>query len=479
MICNKCGTENPEGAVYCKACGKRLDGSIACPSCGNLNPDDAVYCVSCGKRIDGMTVCSCGAVYSGNFCPQCGTKNAAEASKNEAKQTQASPIWQRALKIGGGIASMTMVLVSLIFVFLIGFILNAHGTISGASFGLDLDSITPSIFDFFGKNFKEIKDTLDPLEEFHSIYPTTLYLIATLELIVAAGVLVAVPVLAVISGVLFVRNVSGKSEKSYAHLSIATFFTYVLGAALLLALEQAKFHVSATGSSYLESSGSFSIATGLNKATVAGLILGAIMLAVFVGCRIAANGSKLLQKSRGIPPLFALGSSVFAVIALCLAASAALGLDIKVIDTTVIRGNMTLSALRALQFIIPSYNYGFAIESPDSLLALGTITQLVQFGLIICLALLIIFRLQDIVRGHNSSRLILSILVLVFSIAHLALTIVFGNRYIELADVENVELVLAPAIAILVVSALNLALAAIQLCVKKSLLEKPEETENN
>lgn len=475
MICNKCGTENPEGAVYCKECGKRLDGLVACPNCGNMNPEDAVYCVSCGTRIDGMTVCSCGEVYSGNFCPRCGTKNAAAPKKYGAERTGDAPLWQKALKLGGGIAAMTMVFFSLLFVFFIGFIVNTHGTVSGASFGIDLGNSAPSIFDFFGKNFEEIKDTLDMMDGYEAVFHTALYLTATLEIIVAVGVLVAVPVLAAISGVFFVRNVCGKSERNYARLSIATFFTYLLGAALLLVLEQIKFSIKATGSSTLGSSGAVSIWLGFNKATLTGLIMGAILLAVFAGCHIAANGSKLLKKSRGVPMLFAFGGSVLAIVALCLAASAALKFDFKSVSTTVVRGNLTLSFMSALQLIIGAYDYGFELKSPDSLLALGAIAQFVQFGLLICLALLIIFRLQDVVSGKNASELVLSILVFVFAVAHLVLTIVFGDKFIELTESENLELVLTSVIAILVVSALNLALSAVHLSVKKFLSENPEE----
>lgn len=486
MNCNNCGTENPEGAVYCKECGKRLDGMVACPKCGNLNPDDAVYCVSCGKRIDGMTVCSCGEVYSGNFCPKCGAKNSMKPSKTEAGQAEATPLWQSALKLGGGITAMVMVFVSLLFVFFIGFIATTHGSMSGVSLGLSMEDSTLSIFDLFGKNFKDVKEVLEGMDEYQAIYPTSLYLTATLELIVAVGVLVAVSVLAVLSVVFFVCKMCGKRSPDYVRVSIATFFTYMLGAVLLLVLEQIKFNLKMSSSSLTSSaSGSASLAIGLNKVTIAGVILGAVLLAVFAGLHIAANGSKLFRKSRGIPLIFAFTASVFAVIAFSLAASAALKLDFKtietiafetsVIGTTTLRGTFSSSFMWALQLIIPKYEYGFALESPDSLLALGAVTQLVQFGLLTCLAILIVFRLADVVKGNNASRLASSILVFLFAVAHLVLTIVFGNKFIELAEAVNTELVLTSVIVILVFAAVNLALSAVQLSIKKFLSEKPEE----
>ena len=54
MNCKFCETENPDSAVYCKQCGKRIDGNTVCPVCHKLTPD-AVFCTECGARLDGKT----------------------------------------------------------------------------------------------------------------------------------------------------------------------------------------------------------------------------------------------------------------------------------------------------------------------------------------------------------------------------------------------------------------------------------------
>ena len=36
MICARCGQENQQDAVFCKKCGRRLDGNSICPTCGPL-----------------------------------------------------------------------------------------------------------------------------------------------------------------------------------------------------------------------------------------------------------------------------------------------------------------------------------------------------------------------------------------------------------------------------------------------------------
>lgn len=108
MECKFCSTENSDNAVYCKNCGKRLDGKIVCPSCGKTT-DAGAYCEMCGARIDGKVVCECGAIVEGNYCLQCGRPSPKIKFKPaDARQRAAAYAavdggfvapWQKALKI--------------------------------------------------------------------------------------------------------------------------------------------------------------------------------------------------------------------------------------------------------------------------------------------------------------------------------------------------------------------------------------------
>lgn len=51
MKCIHCGAENAEDAVYCCACGKRLDGNVDCPKCGHLMKEGSSYCSYCGAKL--------------------------------------------------------------------------------------------------------------------------------------------------------------------------------------------------------------------------------------------------------------------------------------------------------------------------------------------------------------------------------------------------------------------------------------------
>ncbi len=52
-ICPHCKTKNPEKALFCVHCGRKLDKNldIQCPSCGIKNAKTAKFCVGCGETL--------------------------------------------------------------------------------------------------------------------------------------------------------------------------------------------------------------------------------------------------------------------------------------------------------------------------------------------------------------------------------------------------------------------------------------------
>jgi len=52
-ICPHCKSRNPEKALFCVNCGKKLDQKITvkCPSCGADNAKNAKFCVECGQTL--------------------------------------------------------------------------------------------------------------------------------------------------------------------------------------------------------------------------------------------------------------------------------------------------------------------------------------------------------------------------------------------------------------------------------------------
>ncbi len=53
-VCPNCKSKNPEKALFCVNCGKKLekDLMIKCPSCNTENAEKAKFCVKCGEPLN-------------------------------------------------------------------------------------------------------------------------------------------------------------------------------------------------------------------------------------------------------------------------------------------------------------------------------------------------------------------------------------------------------------------------------------------
>jgi ribosomal protein L40E len=53
-VCPNCKTHNPEKAIFCVKCGKKMDKNlkVICPKCGTKNENNAKFCVSCGETLE-------------------------------------------------------------------------------------------------------------------------------------------------------------------------------------------------------------------------------------------------------------------------------------------------------------------------------------------------------------------------------------------------------------------------------------------
>ena len=127
MTCYHCETENPENAVYCKNCGRRLDGMSVCAYCGKTTPQDGDFCIHCGFNRN--------MAYDGAALPMAGGY---AARRERAPRADRAERTARREKIMTNIAlacTILTILVSVVFVFLIGaaFAVSTGGVSAGAA----------------------------------------------------------------------------------------------------------------------------------------------------------------------------------------------------------------------------------------------------------------------------------------------------------------------------------------------------------
>ena len=248
MECKFCSTENSDNAVYCKNCGKRLDGKIVCPSCGKTT-DAGAYCEMCGARIDGKLVCECGAIVEGNYCLQCGRPSPkikfkpADARQRAAAYaaTDGSYVapWQKIVKIVSSSSAMLGVLMAFIFVFMIGVKADLKGKAPSEISALFDLNLSEKIWYYFGDAYSEIQDSLLSMTEYSGQYATSLYINAVFGTIIASLTLIGVCVGAVITTVSFVKHFTEKKEFNFK-AAVFTIGTYLAGSMAMLALEYVK-----------------------------------------------------------------------------------------------------------------------------------------------------------------------------------------------------------------------------------------------
>lgn len=270
MNCQFCGKENPDGALFCNQCGKRLN--LQCPACGRALPGDARFCNYCGTPV---------AASSDNR-PVRRAAAAAPSGKPSAAK--------RVLGYAADGCAMLGALISFIFVFLIGAVLRANTNIPGMETPLGTSAHT--LYDYFGNIYREIESTLAAAVSYPGYFPTSMYVPAIFGTVAAGLALAVTAVLFILTLVRYVRNLCGRTQKSAGGLAVATFFSFLAGALLFLSVESGRASITALQSGTRVEG---SVAAVLNGATIAGICVGAVCLAGYLGCRLVSEGRKTLS----------------------------------------------------------------------------------------------------------------------------------------------------------------------------------------
>ena len=297
MKCYHCETENPEGAQFCKKCGRRLDGLSVCTACGKLTPADGEYCIYCGSNRNAPVYTMPlrfpeAEIPKGQYALPAAVQRPAhtearrqayaepqlKARKEKAQKSLLSAdgpgaggsfLPARAAGIVGKIsdvAALVTAVLSLIFTFLIGASLKV-GT-GGVSAG------TPggySIFYFFGDAYAMTYEGEIPLKmaRVGAVFGTVCTVCGLLLVATSA-------IFFIVRAVKFLQK---KTDKGILAPAVMTYLAYLFAVALFMLCISQKVELAGVSTS-----------VSANIGTTAGIVLGAVALAAAVILSVLRQG---------------------------------------------------------------------------------------------------------------------------------------------------------------------------------------------
>lgn len=457
MDCKKCGAPAIEGAIFCGACGARLDGKKTCSFCDQLNDENNAYCVFCGARIDGKTVCSCGTAYSGAFCPQCGISN--RGLKKHRTQTKKAVVkesfenndgalckevkWRRVLDyVGSGIA-MLGVLFALIFVFFIGVKAGGVGVIPEEE---------QTIFYYFGKYYREAKSLVHVGSSwFNKLMEENLVVYGVMGTVIGAVSLLSVITCGTVACIRFVRNMMGISEKKADGWALVTMFSFFIGASAFFALHSGGFTIDAYNAKeiqeeLLEDLGLSALSVSFTTATKLGVIFCAIFAGAFVFCRLIVKGKSVFNASYIIKLIFATLAIALSAVVFCLVKNAGMVVEMRVFDDYAFQADAEimfkvnyLDATSLMNMLCADVdtNYTKVTIALDTMRYSNTFAQISLFVALVGVGGAVCTNVNNTFKGRTFGGLTWAIVGLVGTIALLVCTLISYEQLARLFELFN------------------------------------------
>lgn len=452
MQCKCCATENPDDAVFCKACGKRLDGTSVCPECAMTIPADSAFCPYCGVKQNVSVA---------------GMRRDVSSASETAVAADKKP-----LNAGGLLgcisawAAAALSMVSLIFVFLTGVVMTRSG--------IERDRTSENIYYYFGDAYRDADKLLQALtggNGYTGFSETCLKVCAGLGTVISVLTLIAVCTFSVTCLVLSARRLAGKSDRTGGAFAVAAYLSYVVGAVLLLSLNNCE-------ATYYSAVGYLSVKVALNGATVAGIVLGAVCAAAYTGCAIARRGKKLSGQQSVMRLILCAAGAAVSVVIVILCARPALGVNAD--DMTGME-NASVGVPYLVQLIatLCAGEAAYARALNAEAVAAYSVTAFIMLAFTLISALLVIYGyVKGAARGEGKAPLGASVLLVISAILYTVFSVVASNELLKAVDLigingagssasEAVKFTHGITVAVSVLSAVALAVSITHTCLMR------------
>ncbi len=470
MECLKCGANIlDDSAVFCPACGARLDGKTACPSCGQWIEDKYDYCAFCGANVSKKTTDnSCNLEQDGTFAPTCGTtfaeNNGAAVLNENSKRWNSVFAWIRA---GLGVA---LTLLSLVFVFMIGFQSFLSGdALAFVEMGLDSDPQTIKLFYYFGDAYKEISE-LKEISLFESELPIiAAYIHAILGTVISVATIGCVIGFAVPAIINFVKFTITGVENNSGKWAVRSAIAYLAGCAALYVLNFCTFDLdlvipkSPTVGTNLQ--GLMTI--GYDLVTIAGMMLCGALLVIYTIVNCIKHGKAWKNKKTAFNCIFGMLAAAFTIVVYAVGHNASVGTTIAITEGFPQNIKFALSQLPFSSFLVgfieslPYFDSQY-MNQMNASYAFALVQEIMLLGVVVCSLCAITNRIFE-TEGKTNGTLLFSILTAAFSLAQLIAGIVsqsiMHNLCSELiggSDVMTTTLVVSNAIITVIFAGLQL-----------------------
>ncbi len=488
MRCKKCGFFNADNAKFCSDCGARLDGKKDCRFCGKQLDEESAYCSYCGAKMEsGSSFINSRSVFKDSSTPSV-NGNSPFASVRAAYTREKKTFFDKDIWGWFSIAGDIFVCLGMLCAFIFMFFIGARVT-AGAGTGVSFQSC--NIFYYFGEYYDKI------------VFPDTSSKTATLKdwlivfvnnaavskgvfgTLIGAGTLLAVLSFSIAACVSYantaIHKIGAKGD-TWASCAIGSFLVGALSFYSIHNMEKSEYDASLMiGREY-----TFYTLSGV---TLAGIIICAVFLGLFMLCKLIAKNKKLLNWVWLGKIVAGLGVVAFSIVAIIFATKTGwyLALEDKGdLETATLNYTMAASYLASrVVFDFSELHYYELTSNLENANALSCLAQISVIVIVGCSVFALCANLKAISDGEASSgmsaaffAMLAAIMLLIFSIFYWnASSNVFNLLATETGseNFANLKTNYTSQILLVVFTVLNFIATTVQLSLQRALLGEDEE----